>query len=159
MSAVIDFSHVATEESDSSLIAQELAGRRAHESRYYWNRHQRHFAVGSAEGSQENAADVSHILKDERGIGLFRQAAGNLAPRVRRAQNGVHVLSRSLSVNVMHAVDEGGKRAVGFKCSEGMDAPKNLAPSNSSVRSPNRQTPSEDPTSPSKANTEFIPIV
>jgi hypothetical protein len=33
-----------------------------------------------------------------------------------------------LSVNVMYAIEEGGKRAVGFKLSEGMEVPEELAP-------------------------------
>jgi hypothetical protein len=32
-----------------------------------------------------------------------------------------------LSINVMYTVDDGGKRAVGFKLSEGMDEPAELA--------------------------------
>jgi hypothetical protein len=32
-----------------------------------------------------------------------------------------------LSINVMYGLDEGGKRAVGFKLSEGMDIPEELA--------------------------------
>ena len=31
-----------------------------------------------------------------------------------------------LSINVMYAVDESGKRAVGFKLSEGMEVPEEL---------------------------------
>jgi hypothetical protein len=33
-----------------------------------------------------------------------------------------------LSVNVMYTIDSGGKRAVGFKLSEGMDIPAELEP-------------------------------
>ena len=32
-----------------------------------------------------------------------------------------------LSINVMYGLDEGGKRAVGFKLSEGMDIPEELS--------------------------------
>jgi len=32
-----------------------------------------------------------------------------------------------LSINVMYALDEGGKRAVGFKLSDGMEVPEELA--------------------------------
>ena len=32
-----------------------------------------------------------------------------------------------LSINVMYGLDEGGKRAVGFKLSEGMDIPDELS--------------------------------
>lgn len=32
-----------------------------------------------------------------------------------------------LSINVMYAVDDGGKRAVGFKLSEGMEVPEELS--------------------------------
>ncbi|MDP3208260.1 MAG: phage tail protein, partial [Rhodoglobus sp.] len=33
-----------------------------------------------------------------------------------------------LAINVMYAIEDGGKRAVGFKLSEGMDIPDELAP-------------------------------
>ncbi|MEO5964289.1 MAG: phage tail protein, partial [Candidatus Limnocylindrales bacterium] len=33
-----------------------------------------------------------------------------------------------LSINVMYAIDDAGKRAVGFKLSDGMDVPAELAP-------------------------------
>jgi hypothetical protein len=32
-----------------------------------------------------------------------------------------------LSINVMYTVDDGGKRAVGFKLSDGMDVPEELS--------------------------------
>ena len=32
-----------------------------------------------------------------------------------------------LSINVMYGLEDGGKRAVGFKLSEGMDIPEELA--------------------------------
>jgi hypothetical protein len=32
-----------------------------------------------------------------------------------------------LSINVMYALDDGGKRAVGFKLSDGMDIPEELS--------------------------------
>jgi hypothetical protein len=32
-----------------------------------------------------------------------------------------------LSINVMYAIEDGGKRAVGFKLSDGMDVPEELA--------------------------------
>ena len=33
-----------------------------------------------------------------------------------------------LSINVMYTIDDGGKRAVGFKLSDGMEVPEELAP-------------------------------
>jgi hypothetical protein len=35
--------------------------------------------------------------------------------------------SPGLSVNVMYSIDDGGKRAVGFKLAEGMEIPEELA--------------------------------
>ena len=36
------------------------------------------------------------------------------------------VTESGLAINVMYALDEGGKRAVGFKLSDGMDVPEEL---------------------------------
>ena len=47
------------------------------------------------------------------------------------AERHIHDIRRrgrsGLSINVMYTIDDSGKRAVGFKLSEGMDVPAELA--------------------------------
>jgi len=52
-----------------------------------------------------------------------------------------------LSINVMYSLEEGGKRAVGFKLSDGMEVPEELASASSSPgKNPSSPAPSAAPT-------------
>jgi hypothetical protein len=126
MTTIIDFAHVTTDGLDSSPVAQALAGLRANEARYYWNKYQHHFTVEPAEESQETVAYVSHILKEERGIELSAKPLETSRFEVAGLKMAYVFYQDGLAVNVMYAVEDGGKRAVGFKLSEGMDAPEEL---------------------------------
>jgi hypothetical protein len=91
---------------------------------------------------------VHRILEDERDIVISSrplEATGFQVEDIRM----VYVFYESgLSVNVMYAIDAVGKRAVGFKLSEGMEVPEELAPGSSSRgRSPSWRGPSAVPTS------------
>jgi hypothetical protein len=71
---------------------------------------------------------VHRILEDERDIVISSrplEATGCQVEEIRMA----HVFYESgLAINVMYAIDAVGKRAVGFKLSEGMEVPAELAP-------------------------------
>ncbi|GAA3909844.1 hypothetical protein [Actinoplanes auranticolor] len=43
-----------------------------------------------------------------------------------RANEAYVFYENGLSINVMYTIDDGGKRAVGFKLSDGMDVPEEL---------------------------------
>jgi hypothetical protein len=123
---VVDFVDVSTTGVESSPVADALAGLRANEARYFKNKYDHTFSVDPANEASETVAWVTRILKDERDIVIASrplEATAFVADGIRFA----YVFYESgLSINVMYALDDGGKRAVGFKLSDGMDVPDEL---------------------------------
>ena len=129
MGQVVDFVNVSTEGLESSPVAEALAGLRANEARYFKNKYDHEFTVEAAEGFAEAAAEVERVakvLKDERDIVIGSKPLQVAVANV-DGINWVHVFYESgLAVNVLYTVADGGKRAVGFKLSEGMEPPAEL---------------------------------
>lgn len=127
MRHIVDFENVSTSGLESSPVARALAGLRANEARYYKNKFDHVFAVGPARDESETLDWVNRILAEERDIVISSrplEVTGFEADGYRMA----YVFYESgLSINVMYGPDAGGKRAVGFKLSEGMEIPEELA--------------------------------
>jgi hypothetical protein len=123
----VDFKDVSTEGLESSPVADALAGLRANEARYFKNRYDVDFAVQPADEAREIVDRVTRILRKERGIVIASrplEAVGLLVEGIRWD----HVFYESgLAVNVLYTLADGGKRAVGFKLSEGMEVPEELS--------------------------------
>ena len=129
MPHTVDFVNVSTAGLESSPVADALAGLRANEARYFKNKYDATFATepaGSAKG-KKLVAYVAKVLKDERGIVIASpalEASELLVDGIR----WTHVFYESgLGVNVLYTLEDAGKRAVGFKLSDGMEAPEELA--------------------------------
>ena len=126
MPTPVDFTTVTTEGVESSPVADALAGLRANEARYFWNKYKHAFEVMPATEAPQTLAWVEGIL-DERGITI---ASRPLEVSINDVDgiHWVHVFYESgLGLNVLWTLDDGGKRAVGFKLSEGMDVPEELS--------------------------------
>jgi len=127
MGSVVDFQVVSTAGLESSPVAASLAGLRANEARYVTNKYGHAFAVEPASEAAAIIDWVHRILVDERDLVIASrplEATGFEAAGTRFA----YVFYESgLAINVMYGLDEGAKRAVGFKLSEGMDVPEELA--------------------------------
>jgi hypothetical protein len=126
---VVDFNTVSTVGVESSPVADALAGLRANEARYFKNKYDHVFTVepvGSA-GADEAVKWVHRILEEERDIVISSPALEATAFQVENIRMAYVFYESGLSINVMYTVDDGGKRAVGFKLSEGMDVPEELA--------------------------------
>ena len=127
MPQVVDFTTVSTAGLESSPVVDALAGLRANEARYFKNKYDHVFAVDPAGDSAETVDWVHGILKSERDIVIASpplEATEFVAGGIRFA----YVFYESgLSINVMYGLEDGGKRAVGFKLSEGMPVPEELA--------------------------------
>lgn len=127
MSHVVDFVNVSTTGLETSPVAQALAGLRANEARYFKNKYAHTFTVAPAAEAREVIDWVGQILATERGI---RFAATPLEATVCEVDGiaWAHVFYDSgLAVNVLYGLEPGSKRAVGFKLSEGMEPPAELA--------------------------------
>jgi hypothetical protein len=126
MPNVVDFQNVSTTGLDSSPVAERLAGLRANEARYFKNKYDHVFAVDAASESTETINWVNSILAERDIVIQSRplEATGFVAGGIRFA----YVFYESgLSINVMYGLESGTKRAVGFKLSEGMPVPEELA--------------------------------
>ena len=127
MSYTVDFTTVSTVGLESSPVAAELAGLRAHEARYFKNKYDHVFTVEPASNAQATIDWVHRILKEERGIVISSRPLEATAFQVEDIRMAYVFYESGLSVNVMYTIDDSGKRAVGFKLSEGMEVPAELA--------------------------------
>ena len=69
---------------------------------------------------------MHRILKEERGIVISSRPLEATAFEVEGIRIAYVFYESGLSINVMYTVDDAGKRAVGFKLSEGMEVPAEL---------------------------------
>jgi hypothetical protein len=127
MSYAVDFVTVSTVGLESSPVAEALAGLRANEARYFKNKYDHVFTVSPASEAAPAVAWVHEILEDERGIVIASPPLEATQFQVENIKMAYVFYQSGLSINVMYTLDDGGKRAVGFKLSEGMEVPAELA--------------------------------
>lgn len=126
MGQVVDFVNVSTEGVESSPVADALAWLRANEARYFKNKYDHVFTVEPAEQATETVEWVTRILREERGIVIGSRPLEVAVCDV-EGIHWVHVFYESgLAINVLYTLEAGGKRAVGFKLSDGMEVPEEL---------------------------------
>jgi hypothetical protein len=127
MSYVVEFNTVSTVGLESSPVAAALAGLRANEARYFKNKYNVDFKVEPASDAKATIDWVHRILKEERGIVISSRPLEATELHVENIR-WVYVFYESgLSINVLYTLDDAGKRAVGFKLSDGMEVPKELS--------------------------------
>ena len=127
MAHVVDFETVSTAGLESSPVAAALAGLRANEARYFKNKYDHVFAVEPASEAAPIVGWVHEILEKERGIVIAARPLEATAFQVENLRMAYVFYEDGLSINVMYTVDDGGKRAVGFKLSDGMAVPEELS--------------------------------
>jgi hypothetical protein len=127
MPYAVDFENVSTEGLDSSPVAKALAGLRANEARYYKNKYDHIFTVSPAGEAPEVLAWVNGVLSDERDIVISARPLEVTSFEVDGTRMAYVFYESGLSINVMYGIEDGTKRAVGFKLSEGMEVPEELA--------------------------------
>ena len=127
MPYAVDFNDVSTVGLGSSPVPAALAGLRAHEARYFKNKYDHVFTVEPASNAKTAVDWVHRILKDERGIVISSRPLEATAFQVENIRIAYVFYESGLSINVMYTVDDPKKRAVGFKLSEGMEVPAELA--------------------------------
>jgi hypothetical protein len=127
MTYTVDFQTVSTVGLESSPVAPALAGLRANEARYFKNKYDHVFTVEPAAKAKKTIAWVHKILKEERGIVIASPPLEATEFEVEGIRMAYVFYESGLSINVMYTLDDTGKRAVGFKLSEGMEIPEELA--------------------------------
>lgn len=127
MAYAIDFNTISTVGLESSPVAAALAGLRAHEARYFKNKYDHVFTVEPASIAERTVNWVHRILKGERDIVISSRPLEATDFEVGNIRIAYVFYESGLSINVMYTVDDPNERAVGFKLSEGMDVPPELA--------------------------------
>jgi len=127
MPYVVDFENVSTTGLESSPVAGALAGLRANEARYYKNKYDHVFTVTPAAEAPQTLDWVNRVLADERGIVISARPLEVTSFEVGGLRMAYVFYESGLSINVMYGIRDGDKRAVGFKLSEGMEVPEELA--------------------------------
>jgi hypothetical protein len=124
---IVDFENVSTEGLETSPVADALAGLRANEARYYRTKYGHTFTVEPADDAKEAVDYVHRVLKEERDITISSRPLEATSFEVDGLRMTYVFYESGLAINVMYALEDGGKRAVGFKLSDGMEVPEELA--------------------------------
>ena len=127
VSYAVDFETVSTTGLESSPVAAALAGLRANEARYFKNKYDHDFTVEPASEARDTIDWVHRILAEERDIVIASRPLEASAFQVENIRMAYVFYESGLSINVMYTLDDAGKRAVGFKLSDGMEVPEELA--------------------------------
>src|SRR6478672_13420117 len=127
MAYVVDFAEVSTVGLESSPVAEALAGLRANEARYFKNKYSHDFTVEPASEATRVVEFVHGILQAERDLVIASRPLEATSFEVEGIRWTYVFYESGLSINVMYTVDSPKKRAVGFKLSEGMEVPAELA--------------------------------
>ncbi|MFD4195648.1 phage tail protein [Amycolatopsis thermoflava] len=127
MPYAVDFDTVSTIGLETSPVAEALAGLRANEARYFKNKYGHVFTVEPADDARDTIGWVHRILEEERGIVIASPPLEATAFDVDGIRWAYVFYENGLSVNVLYTIEDNGKRAVGFKLSDGMDIPTELS--------------------------------
>jgi hypothetical protein len=128
MSYVVDFVTVSTEGLETSPVADALAGLRANEARYFNTKYGHVFTTSPAAEAADVVDRVARILAVERDLVIASRPLEATEFEVEGVRWSYVFYESGLSINVLYALEPGGKRAVGFKLSDGMEVPDELAP-------------------------------
>lgn len=129
MGYAVDFQSVSTVGLESSPVAEALAGLRANEARYFKNKYDHTFTTEPASSAKARKliSYVAKILKQERDIVIESRPLEATECKVDGIRWTYVFYESGLSINVLYTLEDKGKRAVGFKLSDGMDVPAELA--------------------------------
>ncbi|KSU67101.1 MULTISPECIES: hypothetical protein [Micrococcaceae] len=127
MSSVVDFKEVSTVGLETSPVADALAGLRANEARYLKNKFDHDFVVMDASEAEDVVAWIHNILAQERDLHIASRPLQACVFEADGAKRAYVFYESGLSINVLYGIADGDKRAVGFKLSDGMEVPEELA--------------------------------
>jgi len=126
LAGLVNFVNVSTEGLESSPVVDALAGLRANEARYFKNKYDIDFTT-------EPAVKVKNLIDYVAKVLLERDIVITAMPleATEMLVDGIRwtyvFYQDGLAINVLYSLEPGGKRAVGFKLSMGMDVPQELA--------------------------------
>lgn len=123
MSYIVNFKEVETHLLEASPVKEVLAGLRANEARYFWNKYKIAYEVFTTEEKPDILPFIERVLEEREMTFPYKALCVS-----QMEVDGIlwsHVYyDNGLAVNVLYTLEEGGKRAVGFKLSNGIEIPK-----------------------------------
>lgn len=125
MTGTITFKEISAAGLETSPCAQALAGLRANEARYFWNKYKHEFTTQTPQEAPEILDFIEEVLK-ERDLTFPYKALEVSQFQVDGVLWSYVFYENGLSINVLYSLDDTGKRAVGFKLSDGMEIPQEL---------------------------------
>lgn len=126
MAYQVNFKEVSTVGLESSPVSEALAGLRANEARYFKTHYDADFITTPAAEAKALVDYVTKVLL-ERDI-VIQSKPLEASELIVNGIRWTHVFYQSgLAINILYTLVEGGKRAVGFKLSMGMEVPEELA--------------------------------
>lgn len=126
MVGLVSFTDVSQTGLETSPVAEALAGLRANEARYFKNKYDADFVTLAATDATEKVEYVNRVLA-EREIAIAARPLEVCELLVEGVRWTYVFYESGLAINVLYSLEPGGKRAVGFKLSMGMDIPEELA--------------------------------
>ncbi len=127
MAYLVDFKDMSTVGLETSPVAEALAGLRANEARYLKNKFDHDLVLEDAAQSAEVVQWVHNILLKERELEIASRPLQACVFEADGAKRAYVFYESGLSINVLYGLADGEKRAVGFKPSDGMEVPEELA--------------------------------
>lgn len=122
MSYKVAFKEVSTIGFEESPVAEALAGLRAHEARYFWNKFKHEYVTVPASEDSETLKWIQRVLSERELVFPYKPLEVS-SFEVAGTRYAYVFYDNGLAVNVMYSLFDDGKRAVGFKLSEGMTIP------------------------------------
>ena len=126
MAGIVDFVNVSAEGLESSPVVDALAGLRANEARYFANKYEHVFTTVAASEATD-VVDRVNLILTERDIVIASRPLEVTDFVVDGLRMSYVFYESGLAINVMYTIENASKRAVGFKLSQGMDVPAELA--------------------------------
>lgn len=127
LSYKVNFKEVETIGLESSPVSAALAGLRANEARYFWNKYKFEYVTFPAKEKQAEVNWLNKILKEERDLAFSSKILEVAIYEDDDLFWPEFYFENGMVINVLYTkTGEKPKRAVGIKLSEGMDIPEEL---------------------------------
>ena len=127
MAYKVNFKEVETLGLESSPVAAALAGLRANEARYFWNKYKFEYVTFPAAEKAAEVAWLEKLLLAERDLSFQAKVLEVAIYEDEELYWPEFYFEDGMVLNVLSTkIDSAPKRAVGIKLSEGMDVPAEL---------------------------------
>lgn len=123
----VNFKDIETTGFETSPCAVSLAGLRANEARYFWNKYKFEYITYPASEKQKEIAWLNTLLENERQLHFEAKILEVAIYEDDTLYWPEFFYENGLAINVLYTkIGDKPKRAVGIKLAEGMDIPEEL---------------------------------